>query len=83
MVKKILQSPFFNVVLIVAFGIVMLGKYYTEHVPSWMNVNPLILTILIFVLIFVIPFYNLKNPKNKIKSTLVPVEFKEEDEGLQ
>lgn len=83
MLKKIFHSPIFNVVLILGLGVIMLGNYYSEEVPAWLNIDPLVLGIPILALLSAIPIYNLKNPKNKIKPTLMPMEFKEEDEGLQ
>ncbi|WP_226665234.1 hypothetical protein [Metabacillus litoralis] len=83
MLNRIFQSPLFNSILILCFGVVMLGNHYTNEVPNWMNLDPLVLGIPILLLIAFIPIYNMRNPKNKVKASLIPMEFKEEDEGLQ
>ncbi len=83
MLKKIFQSPLFNCVLIAALGIIMLGEHYASDMPSWLTIDPMVLGVPILILIAIIPIYNKKNPKDKIKPTLIPMEFKEEDEGLQ
>ncbi|WP_026560403.1 hypothetical protein [Bacillus sp. J37] len=83
MLKSIYQSPIFNAVLLLVFGMIMLGNHYSDDVPSWLNVDPLVLGIPILILILAIPLHNMKNPKNKVKPTLIPMEFKEQDEGLQ
>ncbi|PYF01767.1 hypothetical protein [Ureibacillus chungkukjangi] len=83
MLKKVYQSPLFNAALILGLGVIMLGNHYSEDVPNWMNIDPLVLGIPILVLLLAIPINNLKNPKDKVKPTLIPMEFKEEDEGLQ
>jgi hypothetical protein len=83
MLKKIFQSPLFNVTLVLGLGFIMLGNHYSEYVPAWMIVDPLVLGIPILVLLLAIPIYNLINPKDRVKPSLIPMEFKEEDEGLQ
>jgi hypothetical protein len=83
MLKKIYQSPLFNAILILGLGLIILGNYYTDHVPNWMNIDPLVLGIPILVLLLAIPIHNVKNPKDKVKPTLIPMEFKEDDEGLK
>lgn len=83
MLKRIFQSPIFNALLVLGLGIIMLGNHYSDDVPSWLKVDPLVLGIPILILISAIPINNMKNPKNKVKPSLIPMEFKEEDEGLQ
>ncbi|MFD2212275.1 hypothetical protein [Metabacillus endolithicus] len=83
MLKRIFQSPIFNALLVLGLGIIMLGNHYSDDVPNWLKVDPLVLGIPILILISAIPINNMKNPKNKVKPSLIPMEFKEEDEGLQ
>ncbi|MFE8700102.1 hypothetical protein ACFYKX_05625 [Cytobacillus sp. FJAT-54145] len=83
MIKKILQSPIFNAFLVLALGVILLGNYYPSYIPDWLILDPLYLLIPIFLLFAFIPFYNKRNPKDPIKPTVIPMEFREEDEGLQ
>jgi hypothetical protein len=69
-------------ILILGFGVILLGEHY-DHVPKWLSVDPYVLVIPIFILLGIIPIYNWRNPNDRIKPTLIPMEFKEEDEGLQ
>jgi uncharacterized membrane protein YcaP (DUF421 family) len=83
MIKNIFQSPIFNALLVLGLGMIMLGNHYSKDVPGWLNIDPLVLGIPILILISAIPIHNLRNPKNKVKPSLIPMEFKEEDEGLE
>lgn len=83
MLKKVFESPIFNVILILGLGLVMLGEHYARYIPGWMAIDPLVLGIPILLMLAAIPFYNRKNPQDPIKATLIPMEFKEDDEGLQ
>ncbi|UGB28752.1 hypothetical protein [Metabacillus sp. B2-18] len=83
MLKRIFQSPIFNALLVLGLGIIMLGNHYSDDVPSLLKIDPLVLGVPILILILAIPINNMKNPKNKVKPSLIPMEFKEEDEGLQ
>ncbi|MGD6818610.1 hypothetical protein [Metabacillus sp. 84] len=83
MLKKIFQSPLFNALLLAGLGIIMVGNHYSEYVPPWIILDPMVLGIPILVLLGVIPFYNRKNPENPIKPSILPMEFREADEGQQ
>lgn len=81
--KRTFQSPLFNVVLILGLGIIMIGNYYSEHVPAWLKIDPMVLGIPILIMIAVIPLYNKRNPEDPIKPQIIPMEMREEDEGMQ
>lgn len=83
MLKNTFQSPLFNIVLIIGLGIIMIGNHYSEHVPTWLSIDPLVLGIPILVLLAAIPLYNKRNPQDPIKASLIPMELREEDEGMQ
>ncbi|MTH55414.1 hypothetical protein GKZ89_18640 [Bacillus mangrovi] len=83
MLKKIFQSPLFNAMLIGMLGLIMIGNHYPECVPAWLVLDPMVLGIPILILLVFIPFYNKKHPADRIKPTLMPMEFREEDEGQQ
>ncbi|MBM7648563.1 hypothetical protein JOC78_001509 [Bacillus ectoiniformans] len=83
MLKKVFQSPLFNALLILSFGLILLGEHFKNEVPSWLNIDPFVLIIPLFLLMGLIPIHNRKNPNDRIKPTLMPMEFKEEDEGLK
>ena len=83
MLKRTFQSPLFNIVLIFGLGIIMIGNRYSEHVPSWLNIDPMVLGIPILIMIAIIPLYNKRNPEDPIKASLIPMEMREEDEGMQ
>ncbi|RIW31996.1 hypothetical protein D3H55_14030 [Bacillus salacetis] len=83
MLKKMYQSPWFNSFLIFCFGLIMIGEYYAVHIPSWLVIDPMVLGIPILIIIAVIPFYNRRNPDHPVKPSVVPMELREEDEGMQ
>lgn len=83
MLKNTFQSPLFNIVLIIGLGIIMIGNHYSEHVPTWLSIDPLVLGVPILVLLAAIPLYNKRNPQDPIKASLIPMELREEDEGMQ
>ncbi|PLR74844.1 hypothetical protein [Bacillus sp. UMB0728] len=83
MLKAIFQSPLFNCLLILGLGIIMIGNYYTDDVPGWMNIDPLFLGIPILFLVASIPVYNKLNPGSKVKPQIIPMELREDDEGQQ
>lgn len=83
MLKKTFQSPLFNIVLIFGLGIIMIGNHYSERVPAWLNIDPMVLGIPILIMIAIIPLYNRRNPEDPIKASLIPMEMREEDEGMQ
>ncbi|MGF2616204.1 hypothetical protein FZC84_00315 [Rossellomorea vietnamensis] len=83
MLKRTYQSPLFNCLLIFCFGLIMIGEHYTAHIPSWLIIDPMVLGIPILIIIAIIPFYNRMNPEDKIKPSVIPMELREEDEGLQ
>lgn len=83
MLKKIFQSPIFNVFLIICMGLIILSKYYSEFMPEWLQIHPLLLVIPLCILIVMIPIYNKRNPKDRFQPQIVPLEMREEDEGLQ
>lgn len=83
MLKKIFQSPLFNVVLVLGLGLIMLSEKYSGHLPAWFDIDPMVLGIPILILVGIIPFYNLMNPNEKIKPSVLPMELREEDEGMQ
>ncbi|MGD6965652.1 hypothetical protein ACQCVP_04435 [Rossellomorea vietnamensis] len=61
----------------------MIGEHYAAHIPSWLIIDPMVLGIPILIIIAVIPFYNRRNPGDKIKPSVIPMELREEDEGMQ
>jgi hypothetical protein len=77
------QSPLFNSFLILCFGLIMIGEHYSVHFPSWMIINPMVLGIPLLFIIALIPFYNKRNPNEPIKPSIIPMELREEDEGMQ
>jgi hypothetical protein len=77
------QSPWFNSFLIITFGLIMIGEYYSVHIPNWLIIDPMVLGIPILIIIAVIPFYNRRNPQNRVKPSVIPMELREEDEGMQ
>jgi hypothetical protein len=81
--KRTFQSPLFNIVLVLGLGIIMIGNYYSEHVPAWLKIDPMVLGIPILIMIAVIPLYNKRNPGDPIKPQIIPMEMREEDEGMQ
>lgn len=81
--KITFQSPLFNIVLILGLGIIMIGNYYSEHVPGWLTIDPMVLGIPILIMIAIIPLYNKRHPEEPIKASLIPMEMREEDEGMQ
>lgn len=83
MLKKVFQSPLFNVVLIIGLGIIMIGDHYEGHIPSWLVVDPMVLGVPILILMAWIPIYNKRHPENRIKPSVIPMEMREEDEGMQ
>jgi hypothetical protein len=83
MLKTIFQSPLFNCLLILGLGVIMIGNYYSEYVPGWLNIDPLFLGIPILILVASIPVYNKLYPGSKIKPQFIPMELREEDEGQQ
>jgi hypothetical protein len=83
MLKKTFQSPLFNAVLITGLGIIMIGDHYSAHVPEWFAVDPMVLGIPILIMMGIIPFYNKRNPQDPIKPSVIPLELREEDEGMQ
>ncbi|WP_226672053.1 hypothetical protein [Rossellomorea aquimaris] len=83
MLKKIFQSPIFNVVLIIGLGLVMIGDHYAEHIPAWLVVDPMVLGVPILILMALIPIYNKRHPTSRIKPSVIPMEMREEDEGMQ
>lgn len=83
MLKRTFQSPLFNIVLIVGLGLIMIGKHYSDHVPAWLAIDPLVLGIPILILLAAIPLYNKRNPEDPIKPSIIPMEMREEDEGMQ
>ncbi|TYR74185.1 hypothetical protein FZC79_15320 [Rossellomorea vietnamensis] len=83
MLKRTYQSPLFNCFLIFFLGLIMIGEHYAAHIPSWLVIDPMVLGIPILIIIAVIPFYNRRNPEDKIKPSIIPMELREEDEGMQ
>jgi hypothetical protein len=83
LLKKMYQSPWFNSVLILCFGLIMVGEYYSTHIPTWLIIDPMVLGIPILIILAVIPFYNRRNPHNPVKPSIIPMELREEDEGMQ
>lgn len=83
LLKKMYQSPLFNSVLIICFGLIMVGEYYSAHVPPWLIVDPMYLGIPILIIIAIIPFYNKMHPHDRVKPSVIPMELREEDEGMQ
>jgi hypothetical protein len=83
LLKRTFESPLFNIVLILGLGIIMIGNYYSEHVPAWFNIDPMVLGIPILIMIAMIPLYNKRNPVDPIKPRIIPMEMREEDEGMQ
>ncbi|WP_374055775.1 hypothetical protein [Rossellomorea sp. FM04394] len=83
MLKKIFQSPLFNAVLIIGLGIIMLGDHYADHIPDWLVVDSMVLGIPILIMMAIIPIYNRRHPGNRIKPSVIPMELREEDEGMQ
>ena len=81
--KRTFQSPLFNIVLILGLGIIMIGNYYSEHVPGWIKIDPMVLGVPILIMIAIIPLYNKRNPGDPIKPRILPMEMREEDEGMQ
>ncbi|MGM0845663.1 MAG: hypothetical protein ACQEUT_11850 [Bacillota bacterium] len=83
MLKRTYQSPLFNCLLILCFGLIMIGEHYAAHVPAWLIIDPMVLGIPILIIIAIIPIYNRRYPDDKIKPSVIPMELREEDEGMQ
>ncbi|WP_227396253.1 hypothetical protein [Jeotgalibacillus aurantiacus] len=83
MLKRIFQSPLFNVMLVAGLGLVMLSEQYSDQMPVWFKVDSMVLGVPILILLGLIPIYNWRNPQNKIKPQILPMELREEDEGMQ
>ncbi|MFT4415863.1 hypothetical protein ACLM5H_18550 [Fredinandcohnia humi] len=83
MLKKILRSPLFNILLLILLGLALLKEYFPTEAPIHLQLPPWVLLIPILVLLLLIPLHNVRSPKDKIKPTLLPMEFLEEDEGLK
>ncbi|WP_113927946.1 hypothetical protein [Bacillus sp. P14.5] len=83
MLKRTYQSPLFNCLLIFCFGLIMIGEHYAADIPSWLIIDPMVLGVPILIIIAIIPFYNRRNPEDKIKPSVIPMELREEDEGMQ
>ncbi|WP_338752737.1 hypothetical protein [Bacillus sp. FJAT-52991] len=84
MLKKMYQSPFFNIALIVGFGLAILSDYYGEKLPDWLYINRWYTVIPIFLVILIVPIHNLFAKKeNRVKPQLLPMELREEDEGMR
>lgn len=83
MLKKMYQSPLFNSFLILCFGLIMMGEHYSDYVPSWIIIDPMVLGIPILIIIAIIPFYNKRYPHDAVKASIIPMELREEDEGVQ
>ncbi|KIL51331.1 hypothetical protein KP77_08430 [Jeotgalibacillus alimentarius] len=83
MLKKIFHSPVFNIVLVIGLGLIMLSEKYSSVMPAWYKIDSMVLGIPILILLGSIPIYNRINPQNKIKPQIIPMELREEDEGMQ
>ncbi|MFC5589583.1 hypothetical protein ACFPRA_11825 [Sporosarcina soli] len=86
MIEKLLRFPFFQSILLTFVGIILLNKFHPYLLPELLT-NVYLKLVLIGVLIFwfiIVFVYNRQNPKNKFKFfTFLPVELREEDEGLR
>ncbi|KAA0544639.1 hypothetical protein FZW96_19720 [Bacillus sp. BGMRC 2118] len=83
MIKKIFQSPLFNAALLLLMGLALLREYFPTIAPAQLQLSPWVLIVPIFLLTLFIPIHNRIHPKEKVKPTLIPMEFREEDEGLK
>ncbi|WP_051428391.1 hypothetical protein [Bacillus sp. J33] len=94
MSEKVLRSPIWSLVFVWSAGIIYilmsLGRNanLSEKIQSvFMGILPILaILVLLFIALWagMISNYNQKNPKRKISLfTVVPLEFRDEDEGMQ